>query len=139
MNLKNSLLIRFALLIILSATLAGVSGCGGAKPILENVVVRDTIVVTKERILHDTLTLKQDTIIYQDRVKVQVKYLEGERIVIEAECPTDTIKVEKIVLSTKNTKNTKSKDYTFYLGWLLVILSFLVILRVVLNYTFGSK
>jgi len=138
MTWKNCPLTHNALLITLSATLAVVSGCGGAKPILESVVVKDTLVVTKERILHDTLMIQKDTIIYQDRVKVEVKWLEGEQVMIQAECPTDTIKIEKVILSTKSKPKKETKSSDFYLGWILVILSILVILRKVLNYTLGK-
>jgi hypothetical protein len=93
---KKFLLTRLVVLTIPIAIVAGVSGCGGAKILQESVVVRDTVVVTKERVLHDTLIVQKDTILYQDRVRVEVKYLEGKRVVITAECPSDTIRVETI-------------------------------------------
>jgi hypothetical protein len=51
MNLKKqkSLL---AALTILSVTLAGVSGCRTAQPILESVIVRDTVIVTEHKVPH---------------------------------------------------------------------------------------
>jgi hypothetical protein len=59
------------------------------------VVVFDTIVITKERKLVDTLELFKDTIIYQDRVKLELKYLPGEKIRVSAECPPDSIRIVK--------------------------------------------
>jgi hypothetical protein len=83
-------------LIIPIATLAVVSGCGGAKNLQESVIVKDTVIVTKERVLHDTLTIQKDTIVYQDRVKVEIRYLEGEKMIITAECPSDTVTVTQV-------------------------------------------
>ena len=55
----------------------------------------DTLVVTQERVLVDTLELFKDTIIYQDRVKVKLEYLE-KFVKVQAECPSDTIRVQTI-------------------------------------------
>lgn len=55
----------------------------------------DTLVVTQERVLVDTLELFKDTIIYQDRVKVKLEYLE-KFVKVQAECPSDTIRVQTV-------------------------------------------
>jgi hypothetical protein len=92
-------------LIIPIATLAVVSGCGGAKNLQESVIVKDTVIVTKERVLHDTLTIQKDTIVYQDRVKVEIRYLEGEKMIITAECPSDTVTVTQVkIVQSKESK-----------------------------------
>ena len=129
---KKFLLTRLALLTIPIAILAGVSGCGGAKILQESVVVRDTVVVTKERILHDTLTIQKDTILYQDRVRVEVKYLEGKRVVITAECPSDTIRVQTIRVVNQAIQK-RGISWEGLLGWVIAILCILVILRTVLQ------
>ena len=129
---KKYLLPRLALLTIPIAILAGVSGCGGAKILQESVVVRDTVVVTKERVLHDTLTIQKDTTIYQDRVKLEVKYLEGKRIVITAECPSDTIRVQTIRVVNQAIQK-RGVGWEGLLGWVIAILCILVILRTVLQ------
>ena len=135
MTWKKSLLTRLALLMIPIAIVAGVSGCGGAKTILQSVVVRDTIVLTKERILHDTLTIQKDTILYQDRVKVEVKYLEGKRVVITAECPSDTIRVETIRIVNQAIQK-RGVGWEGLLGWVIAILCLLVIIRTILQKLF---
>lgn len=120
---------RLALLITLSAILAVASGCGGAKPILESVIVRDTIVVTKERKLVDTLMLFKDTTIYQDRVKLKIEYRDNF-VHVEADCPPDTIKVETIKIVTQQPKEKKSKwTWEGLLGWTIAILCLVVMLR----------
>ena len=129
---KKFLLTRLALLTIPIAILAGVSGCGGAKILQESVVVRDTVVVTKERVLHDTLIVQKDTILYQDRVRVEVKYLEGKRVVITAECPSDTIRVQTIRVVNQAIQK-RGISWEGLLGWVIAILCILVILRTVLQ------
>ena len=129
MNWKKKKPHQLALLITLSAILAVVSGCGGAKPILESVIVRDTIVVTKERKLVDTLMLFRDTTIYQDRVKVKIEYRDNF-VRVEADCPPDTLKVETIKIVTQKPKEKKSKwTWEGLLGWSIAILCILVMLR----------
>lgn len=129
MNWKKKKPHQLALLITLSAILAVVSGCGGAKPVLENVIVRDTIVVTKERKLVDTLMLFRDTTIYQDRVKVKVEYRDNF-VRVEADCPPDTIKVETIKIVTQKPQEKKSKwTWEGLAGWSIVVLCLIVILK----------
>jgi hypothetical protein len=132
---KKFLLTRLVVLTIPIAILAGVSGCGGAKILQESVVVRDTVVVTKERVLHDTLIVQKDTILYQDRVRVEVKYLEGKRVVITAECPSDTIRVETIRIVNQPIQK-RGVGWEGLLGWVIAILCLLVIIRTILQKLF---
>ena len=128
MNSKNSPLTPFALLTTLSVILAVVSGCGARKP-QENVIVRDTVVITKERRLIDTLILFKDTTIYQDRVKVKIEYRDNF-VNVEADCPPDTLRVETIKIVTEQPKEKKSKwTWEGLLGWSIAILCLLVILK----------
>lgn len=129
MTWRKFLRTPLVVLTIQSATLAGVSGCGGAKPALESVVVRDTAVVTKERVLHDTLTIQKDTTIYQDRVKVEVKWLEGNKVMVQAECPPDTIRIETIKIQNTIAPKNKKWSWEGVIGWSLAILCLLVLFR----------
>ncbi len=132
MTWKMYPLLRYARLIIPSVILAVVSGCGIAKHNQESVVVKDTVVVTKERILHDTLTIQKDTILYQDRVKVEIRYLEGETMVVTAECPSDTVTITQVKIV--QSKESKSKfSWEGLLGWTIAILCLLVIIRTVIQ------
>jgi len=116
--------------------LAVVSGCGIAKHNQESVVVKDTVVVTKERILHDTLTIQKDTILYQDRVKVEIRYLEGETMVVTAECPSDTVTITQVKIV--QSKASKSKfSWEGIVGWTIAILMLLVIIRTIVNKVIG--
>lgn len=127
--------IRFAALMTLLATLAVVSGCGSAKQGQTNVIVRDTIVVTKERVLHDTLTIQKDTILYQDRVKVEIKYLPGERVMISAECPSDTIQVETIRIVNQPIQK-KGMGWEGLIGWVIAVVCLLAIIKQVIKNLF---
>jgi len=123
--------IRFAALMTLLAILAVVSGCGGAKTLQESVVVKDTVIVTKERKLVDTLMLYKDTVIYQDRVKVKIEYRDNY-VKIEADCPSDTITVTQVkVVQAK--KDKPKMTWEWLLGWTITILLLLIIIRTILN------
>jgi len=131
MNLKNYPLTRYALWTMSIAILVAVSGCGGAKTLQESVIVRDTVVVTKERVIQDTLVLQKDTTIYQDRVKLEVRYLEGEKVLVRAECPPDTIRIETIKVIQQSIPEKPKMTWEGLLGWVIAILCLLVIVRTI--------
>ena len=109
MNSKKLLNLPAISIILAAATLAGLSGCRGtAQLIPESVIVRDTVIVTKERTLTDTLTILKDTVLYQDRVKVELKYRD-KLVYVKAECPPDTVTVETIKVVTSKPEKQQSK------------------------------
>lgn len=133
MNWKKKLNLKPVTLTILTIViLAVVNGCGIAQHSQQNVIVKDTVIVTKERVLHDTLTLQKDTIIYQDRVKVEIKWLKGEKVFVNAQCPTDTVRVEKIKIVNQKIKKERLR-WQFFAGWGITILFLLVIVREVVR------
>ncbi len=89
--------------ILLTATLAALSSCATVKPILQSVVVRDTVIVTKTKYLTDTLELYKDTTIYQDKVRLQLQYID-RKVLVEATCLPDTIRVTQTKILTKEKK-----------------------------------
>ena len=102
---------RLAILTILtSVLLAAVSGCRTAQPILESVIVRDTVIVTQPKYLIDTVEVMKDTIIYQDKVRVQLQYID-RKVVVEAACEPDTIRIVQTKIVTK--QEEKRKGWTF--------------------------
>ena len=120
MNLKKrkSLL---AALTILSVTLAGVSGCRTAQPILESVIVRDTVIVTEPKYLLDTLEVMKDTVIHQDKVRLQLQYID-RKVVVEATCLPDTIRVTQTKILTKEPKRRGWNFDQMVFGALVVLL-----------------
>jgi hypothetical protein len=89
--------------ILLTATLAALSSCATVKPVLQSVVVRDTVIVTQTKYLTDTLELFKDTTIYQDKVRLQLQYID-RKVYVEATCLPDTIRVTQTKILTKEKK-----------------------------------
>ena len=89
--------------ILLTATLAALSSCATVKPVLQSVVVRDTVIVTQTKYLTDTLELFKDTTIYQDKVRLQLQYID-RKVYVEATCLPDTIRVTQTKILTKERK-----------------------------------
>ena len=118
----------FAALTILIATLAGVSGCRTAQPILESVIVKDTVIVTETKYLLDTLEILKDTTIYQDKVRMQLKYID-RKVVVEAACLPDTIRVTQTKVLTKQEPKRKGWNFEQMIGALLFILVFAYLIK----------
>jgi hypothetical protein len=118
---------RLAMWILpMAATLAVVSSCATVKPILQSVVVRDTVIVTQTKYLMDTLELYKDTTIYQDKVRLQLQYID-RKVYVEATCLPDTIRVTQTKILTKE---RKQRGWTFegaavMLGLILVVAYFI--------------
>ena len=95
---------RLAMWILpMAATLAVVSSCATVKPILQSVIVRDTVIVTQTKYLIDTLELYKDTTIYQDKVRLQLQYID-RKVLVEATCLPDTIRVTQTKILPKEKK-----------------------------------
>lgn len=95
---------RLAMWILpMAATLAVVSSCATVKPVLQSVIVRDTVIVTQTKYLTDTLELFKDTTIYQDKVRLQLQYID-RKVYVEATCLPDTIRVTQTKILTKEKK-----------------------------------
>jgi hypothetical protein len=89
--------------ILLTAIAAALSSCASVKPVLQSVVVKDTVIVTQTKYLTDTLELYKDTTIYQDKVRLQLQYID-RKVFVEATCLPDTIRVTQTKILTKEKK-----------------------------------
>ena len=89
--------------ILLTAIAAALSSCATVKPVLQSVVVKDTVIVTQTKYLTDTLELYKDTTIYQDKVRLQLQYID-RKVFVEATCLPDTIRVTQTKILTKERK-----------------------------------
>ena len=127
MNLKKRKSL-FVALTILSVTLAGVSGCRTAQPILESVIVRDTVIVTEPKYLIDTLEVMKDTVIYQDKVRLQLQYID-RKVVVEAMCVPDTIRVTQTKVITKQEPKRKGWNFDQMVFGALVVLLILYLFK----------
>lgn len=119
---------RLAVWMILLATLAVVSSCGGAKPILQSVIVRDTIVITEPRYLIDTLELYKDTVIYKDNVRIQTKYVD-RKLVVEAMCDPDTVRITQTKILTKQEEKRKGWNFDQFIFGLAFVLTFVYLIK----------
>jgi len=108
-------------IILTSVLLAALSGCRTAKPILESVIVKDTVIVTETRYLVDTLEVMKDTVIYQDKVRLQLQYID-RKVVVKATCLPDTIRVTQTKILTKQTKRRGWNFDQLVVGALVVLL-----------------
>jgi hypothetical protein len=120
-NLRKHLSRPVTLTILTAAILAGLSGCRSAQPILESVIVKDTVIVTETKYLIDTLEVMKDTVIYQDKVRLQLQYID-RKVVVEATCLPDTIRVTQTKILTKQTKRRGWNFDQLVVGALVVLL-----------------
>jgi hypothetical protein len=114
-SMKPNTRALLAALTILAATLAAVSGCAGAKPGLPSVIVRDTIVVTETKTLVDTLELYRDTTIYQEKVKLDIRYVD-RKVAVRADCLPDTIRINQVRVVHHQAPETPANQKKW--GWL---------------------
>lgn len=124
MNWKKHLNLPVISIILTSALLAGLNGCRAtAQLIPESVIVRDTVIVTKERTLTDTLLLYKDTTIYQDRVKLKIDFID-RFVKVKVDCPSDTIRINtiKIVSGKEPEKKNQFVESTKSLSILFLII-----------------
>lgn len=123
MNLKRNHNLSVASIILTAAILAAVSGCRTAQPILESVTVRDTVIVTKERLLTDTLLLYKDTTIYQEKVSLKIEYID-RFVKVKVVCPSDTIRLTtvKVVTKTQVVKENRFAESVKSLSMLFLII-----------------
>lgn len=92
--------LRATSIILMSALLVVANSCRTAKPILQSVVVKDTVVVTETKYLLDTLEVLKDTVIYQDKVRLQMQYVD-RKVVVEATCLPDTVRITQTKIVAK--------------------------------------
>jgi hypothetical protein len=120
-TLRKRLSRPVTLTILTAAILAGLSGCRSAQPILESVIVKDTVIVTDTKYLIDTLEVMKDTVIYQDKIRLQLQYID-RKVVVEATCLPDTIRVTQTKILTKQTKRRGWNFDQLVVGALVVLL-----------------
>lgn len=101
--------LRATSIILMSALLVVANSCRTAKPILQSVIVKDTVIVTETKYLLDTLEVLKDTVIYQDKVRLQMKYID-RRVVVEATCLPDTVRVTQTKIVAKE---QPKRDWNF--------------------------
>lgn len=132
MTLKMRHNLPAILTILTFASLALVSGCSTAKPTLENVIVRDTVVVTETKYLLDTLEVFKDTVIYQDKIRVQLQYVD-RKVVVEATTQPDTIRVNTVKIVTKEAEQKQDSPNKLLFTFLFIAV-FLMLVKKWVDY-----
>jgi hypothetical protein len=127
-NLRKHLNRPVTLMTLTAAILAGLSGCRTAQPILESVIVRDTVIVTDTKYLIDTLEVMKDTVIYQDKVRLQLQYID-RKVVVEATCLPDTIRVTQTKILTKQEPKVRKWTLESMLFGLAFVLTIVYLLK----------
>ncbi len=131
-NLRKHLNRLATLTILTSVLLAAVSGCRTAQPILQSVIVKDTVIVTETKYLLDTLEVLKDTTIYQDKVRLQLKYID-RKVVVEATCEPDTIRVTQTKIVAKQKPNRRNIGEVMFIIIFIFILMFTYFLKRLIN------
>ena len=127
-NLRKHLSRPVTLMTLTIASLALVSGCRTAQPILESVIVRDTVIVTEPKYLIDTLEVMKDTVIYQDKVRLQLQYID-RKVVVEATCLPDTIRVTQTKILTKQESKKRGWNFDQAMFALAFLLTFAYLIK----------
>jgi len=127
-NLRKLLNRPVALTILTAAILAAVSGCRTAQPILESVIVKDTVIVTDTKYLIDTLEVMKDTVIYQDKVRLQLQYID-RKVVVKGVCEPDTVRVTQTKVITTSQPKIRKWTLESMLGGLAFVLTIVYLLK----------
>lgn len=101
--------------------------------ILQQEIVRlDTVLITKERILRDTIvSAKYDTIErIQNNVSIKIVRI-NDTILVDVLCPQDTIFFTKEIKVDKLVYNKKRPSEIIFLWALLIVLFLLYLIRIV--------
>lgn len=118
--------LRATSIILMSALLVVANSCRTAKPILQSVIVKDTVIVTETKYLIDTLEVLKDTVIYQDKVRLQMKYVD-RKVVVEATCLPDTVRVTQTkIVAKEQPKRDWNFDKVVFTFLFLAVFAYLV-------------
>lgn len=114
--------------VILTALI--ISACGGAKQVQSSVTVTEYVV--KERVVHDTVPVMKDTVIYRDSVKIEIQYIkdaEGNAtsVSVKAECPPSKVKVITRTVTIEKDKKERKPWWVRFIWPAAFVISFVSI------------
>jgi hypothetical protein len=92
------------------------------------VIVKDTVIVTDTKYLVDTLEVMKDTVIYQDKIRLQLQYID-RKVVVEATCLPDTIRVTQTKILTKQEPKRRAWDFDSMIFGLAFVLTIVYLLK----------
>lgn len=93
--------------------------------------IKDTTIVTSRTSFDTIFRFRQvDTLFFRDketRIETKVIRLPGDSIFIESTCPSDTIRIEKVVQTIKNVGLLEDDSFKKAAKGFLIALSFLIL------------
>jgi hypothetical protein len=92
------------------------------------VIVKDTVIVTETKYLIDTLEVMKDTVIYQDKVRLQLQYID-RKVVVEAICEPDTIRITQTKILTKQKPKVRKWTLETMVAGLAFVLTIVYLLK----------
>jgi hypothetical protein len=114
----------YALLILVSACV--ISGCKTQQVIT---TPGETVVITERVAVVDTVVLKDTVTITKDRLRIRLLKLPGDTVRVEAECAPDTVTVRTTHVEYNTEKLERQRQFTGAFFLLALVLFILLLLK----------
>ena len=114
----------YALLILVSACV--ISGCKTQQVIT---TPGETVVITERVAVVDTVVLKDTVTITKDRLRIRLLKLPGDTVRVEAECAPDTVTVRTTNVEYNTEKLERQRQFTGAFFLLALVLFILLLLK----------
>ena len=114
----------YALFLLVSACV--ISSC---KVQREVTTQRDTVIITQRVEVTDTLLLRDTLTVTKDRLRIQIRRLPGDTVVIHGECAPDTVTVRTTHVEYNTEKLERQRQFTGAFFLLALVLFILLLLK----------
>ncbi len=114
----------YALILLASACV--ISSCKTQQVVTTQ---RDTTVITERVAVVDTVLLTDTITVTKDRLRIQIRRLPGDTVVIQGECAPDTVTIRQTVVKTQQKEVERQKKWIGSLFMLSLVLFILLLLR----------
>ena len=114
----------YALLILVSACV--ISGCKTQQVIT---TPGETVVITERVAVVDTVVLKDTVTITKDRLRIRLLKLPGDTVRVDAECAPDTVTVRTTHVEYNTEKLERQRQFTGAFFLLALVLFILLLLK----------
>lgn len=114
----------YALLILVSACV--ISGCKTQQVIT---TPGETVVITERVAVVDTVVLKDTVTVTKDRLRIRLLKLPGDTVRVEAECAPDTVTVRTTHVEYNTEKLESQRQFTGAFFLLALVLFILLLLK----------
>lgn len=114
----------YALFLLVSACV--ISSC---KVQREVTTQRDTVFITQRVEVTDTLLLRDTLTVTKDRLRIQIRRLPGDTVVIHGECQPDTVRLRQTIVNTNLKELEASRKWVGTLFIVALVLFILLLLK----------